>query len=261
MRRIYITFSGAPYEAQTERTVRDAKQFGADEVWVYDDVWLKAQPYYELNKWLFDKAVHGFGHCCWKPFVIRDACIRAEMCAEYEGLDFDDFVVLYVDADTYPIADLTPVFNHAANTGAMLFESQGNLNTRFTRRDCFIAMGCDREKYWGAQHACGRFAAFRVGDYLNEQLLMEWLTYSLNRRCQFWGPSEYAKDFPDFHRHSTEQSVLTILAEKYGIRLHREACQFGWPIAPGKDDWYPQLFIQDGARGPETRLGSKFRNV
>ena len=254
MRRIYITFSGAPYDVQTERTVRDAPKFGVHDVWVYDDVWLKEQPYYEINRWLFETAAHGFGHCCWKPYIILEAWRNRSKC------NMGD-VILYADADTYPIANLSPVFEHARTTGAMLFESQGNLNTRFTRRDCFVAMACDEARYWNAPHACGRFAAFRVGDYLNEQLLMEWLTYSLNRMCQFWGPSLYMPDFPDFYRHSTEQSVLTLLAEKYGIRLHREACQFGWPVAPGKEEWYPQLFIQDGARSPETHEGSRFRNV
>ena len=259
MRRIYITFSGSEYDSQTERTVRDAPKFGADEVWVYDDVWLKGHPYYQLNRWLFEQARHGFGHCCWKPLIILDAWRRA-----LADTISDIPVILYVDADTYPIADLSPVFVFAEKTGRMLFESQGNSNKRFTRRDCFVAMGqgddYDNPKFPDI-HACGRFQAFRVGDWLNAQLLMEWLAYSINPMCQFWGKSGYTEDSPEFHRHSTEQSVLTLLAHKYGIVLHREACQFGWPIAPGKATWYPQLFIQDGARGPTTGQGSAFRNV
>ena len=178
---------------------------------------------------------------------------------------------MYVDADTYPITDILPLYSF--DEPITLFESQGNPNKRFTKRDCFLAMGLDGERYWNATHACGRFQVFRKGDWIVDQFLQEWLTYCLNPRCQFAdfrdsagnGPSILAPDFPEFHRHSGEQSILTLLAEKYKVKLHREACQFGWPKQPGHgqpEDTYGQIFHQQYCEGDRSDVsGSRFRNI
>jgi hypothetical protein len=254
MTRLLITFSGSPYDPITAQVMRDARSFGVDDVLVYDDVWLKQSSFYAQHKWLWSfERGWGCGWNAWKPFIILNALER-----------HPDAVILYVDGDTRPIADLSPIFNCARVNGLMLFEAQGVDNRRFTRRDCFVAMGCDSERYWDARHACGRFSAWR-NNAIPQQLLWEWYTYSVNPWCQGWGPSiTPEQDFSQFHRHSAEQSVLTILAAKWGIPLHREACQFGWPASPGHgqpDDTYPQLFEQIGERAPETNQGSRFRNV
>ena len=264
MRRVYITFGGKAYDPTTEHIV-EAASICVDELRVYDDRWLmETHPeFLTLNRWLFEPGVNvdkphlrfGFGWCSWKPLVILDALTKCK----------PGDVVLYTDADTYPIADLSPIFDGCAATenGIFLFESQGNPNDRFTRRDCFIAMGLDDPKYYGRAHACGRFQLFRAGSWPAQQLLMEWLAYSLNPMCQTVAPSEYGPDLPGYARHSNEQSVLTMLAHKYEIPLHREACQFGWPDVGGHpEDTYPQLFEQRYCDGDRNDLsGSKFRNV
>jgi len=261
MSRILITFGGRAYDATTERIVRDGPRFGADEVRVYDDRWLveKVPDFRKLNSFLWETdKKFGFGWCAWKPMIILEEWYKAFIALHHN-------TVLYVDADTYPIADLSPIFQFAERDGICLFESQGNPNKRFTRRDCCVAMGLDEEKHWNARHACGRFSTFKVGDYRAWQFLCEWLTYSVNPMCQSLEPSKYAPEFPEFARHSNEQSVLTLLASKYGIPLHREACQFGWPVSPNcglEEDKYPQLFHQEYCTGDRSDLaGSRWRNV
>lgn len=265
MRRVYITFSGRAYDETTAKIVNDAPKFGATDVWVYDDRWLEekadGQPgFRSVNQWLWEtQRKFGFGWCAWKPYIILDALAR---------LSYGD-VVLYTDADTYPIADLSVLFEECAREGIVLFNAQGWINRRVVRRDCFIAMGQDQERYHNGNHACGRFQLFRKGNYLGQQVLMEWLAYSVNPLCQQWHEyqSKYGAEFSDFYVHRTEQSVLSLLANKYAIPLYREACGFGWPIdlayceANGILGRYPQLFRQEDARGPRTLEGSRFRNV
>ncbi len=256
MSRIYITFGGAAYDPTTQRIVEDAPKFGVDKVIVYDDRWLidHKRVFRYMNRWLWETPKKfGFGWLCWKPMVILDALSK---CAA-------DDVVLYTDADTYPIADLSPIFDGCRDSqeGIFLFEAQGCPNDRFTRRDCFIAMGQDDPKYYGQPHACGRFQLFRPG-WFSTQFLMEWLTYSVNPMCQIVAPSKYGEDLPGYTRHSNEQSVLTMLGLKYGIPLHREACQFGWPATSHPEDTYPQLFHQQYCSGDRSDLsGSRFRSV
>ncbi len=262
MKRIYITFGGKAYDETTERIVKDAPKFGVDEVRVYDDRWLlDTTDFFDMNRWLFTGGVKpdepkksfGFGWCSWKAWIIQDALYKSDSGS----------VVLYTDADTYPIADLSPIFDGCSYTGngIFLFESQGCPNDRFTRKDCFIAMGLDDPKYYGRNHASGRFQVF-CKSWPSLQFLAEWWAYAINPMCQTVAPSKYGEDLPGYHRHSNEQSILTLLAHKYEIPLHREACQFGWPATTHPEDTYPQLFHQQWCSGDRGDLsGSRFRNV
>jgi len=270
MRRLYITFSGRGYDATTRKIVEAFPRLGgADELRIYDDRWLNETPFRKLNSWLWETSTKfGYGWCAWKPYIIMQAL---------KGLSFGD-VVLYTDADTYPIADLSVLFEECGRQGIVLFNSQGCFNYKYTKRDCFIAMGCDEPKYWDGAHACGRFQLFQKGHPVVEQLLQEWLTYSINHHCQEWNTSVIAPDLTredpldgkvtTFQRNSCEQSALSLLRIKYGLPLYREACQFGWPIDAEcqkrfdiRGD-YQQLFTQEYCEGDRTDLsGSSFFNA
>lgn len=257
VKRIVTTFSGAAYDSTTKLIVEQAPQFGVDEVRVYDDAWLLTTPYYQLNRWIFDREPkHGFGWCAWKAYILLE---------EMKRIDTGD-IVLYLDADTYPIADLSPLFELAYFEPIILFEAQGCSNARFTTRDCFAVMGLPYgDSIMESQHACGRFALFKKGSLFVQQFLMDWYVYMLNPRCQFNEGSTLLPDHLGFGRHSADQSVLSCLAIKYGIPLHREACQNGWPAQPNTgqpEDTYPQLFIQRFREGdPSDLSGSRYRNV
>lgn len=252
MRKIYITFSGAAYDATTQRIVEDAPRLGADEVRVYDDAWLRRTPFYTLNRWIFDRAPQmGYGWCSWKPWLILETLKSMH----------DGDVLLYSDADAYPIADLSQLFDHAALVGHLLFQEQGCINRHWTRRACWRAMGLDQFYDGESQHACGRYQFFRKGgpsQYFNERLLQEWLTYSLNPECQFHGNPD---NEPELIRHSAEQSVLSLLAYKWKILLHRTPDQNGWPNTVHLDMWYPQVFNHAGTNQGQSDRGSRYRNV
>lgn len=257
MKNILITFSGSAYDATTQLTVGRAPGFGADDVWVYDDAWLIQQEFWQLNKWLFDrKDLHGntgrgFGWFCWKPFVILHALSRLQAGDK----------VLYLDADTYPIAPLTPLFEECGrNGGIMLFNAIGCWNTMWTKRDCLIVMGQDEPRYRECEHAVARFMLFEAGRWRNQQFLYEWLTYCLNPLAQTFDPSVLAPEYPELREHRTEQSIFTLLAHKYGIRLYREACQFGAHSSQDRE-LYGQLFEQRSTSAPKTLAGSRYRNI
>lgn len=255
MKKVYVTFGGRAYDGQIGLAVQNKALAGVDELRVYDDAWLKTTGFYRLNEWLFqlDNGYH-FGWCCWKAYILIDTLLRCQ----------PGDVVLYVDGDTYPVANLDPLFAIAEREKIVLFEAQGCNNNRFTKAECFVTMGIPREQ-WSSQHACGRFQLFTAGDWRSLQFLMDWNTYLLNPLCQFNKGSSTMADQLEFHRHSSDQSSLSNLALKYKIPLHREACQNGWPIQPNTGqpgDTYPQLFEQVWADGDRNDVsGSRFRNV
>jgi len=262
MKRIYITFGGKAFDEQTELVHQRYRQMGADDLWVYDDRWLVESDFYRDNKWIFDrKPKMGFGWCSWKPYIIRHALYRA---AEGD-------IVLYADGDCFPIAPLDFLYDYTFENGIMLFEEQGCNNGMWTRTEAWTAMGFDHV-IPESQQAVGRYQMFRKGgspacppEFI-DLFLWEWQRYSLDPRCQFHDPSPTAQDHETFIRNSAEQSVLSLLALKYEVPLHRTPDQQGWPVAHNgtfkPEDSYPQLFIQRGEHGPKGDLsGSRFRNV
>ena len=265
-KRILITFSGKAYDRQTEKQrnflLIDNPQHARGGVHkVYDDRWLVTTPFYQQNRWIFDRQPqHGFGFCSWKPYIIQHAL---EHFAEPGD------VVMYLDADTYPVADISCLFKMAERDGIVLFEEQGCISRTWIKGDCFEAMDalpCCKD----AMIACGRFQLFRKPTDDSGRLrsfLSEWQRFSLEPLCQFHEGSRNDDDDDDsFLKNSCEQSVLSILACQFGIPLHRTPDQNGWPVAHDgtykPEDQYPQLFVQDGARGNVNDLsGSRFRNV
>lgn len=274
MKRWYITFSGQAWNDTTRKIVENAPKLGADEVLVYDDRWLMAQEFYQINHWLWDhhgdahNVKRGFGWFCWKPFILMH-------CLDHFMAEGD--VVLFTDADTYPIADLRVLYDYveryAPAEGGMFFAAQGCSNRQWVKRDCWLVMGLADCQAWmpppvplDSQHATARFILIRKGPWRPRQLLTEWLTYCINPHATTFEPSKILEggEYPEFAEHRTEQAILSLLTHKYGYHLHREACQFGNAALAqfGEDSWYPQTFIQEWGSGPrEVGPGSAYRNV
>lgn len=253
MKRICITFSGADYDETTRQIVERAPQFGADEVWVYDDVWLMEQPFYTQNIWLWEHHhKRGFGWYAWKPFIIWHALSR---------LDEGD-IVLYVDADTYPIAPFGMLFDRCvADGGMMLFASEGHRQIEWCKSDCYVIMAQVILNF-AAPAGVARFMLFQKGPWRPTQFLMEWITYCVNYRATTFDPSVYSNELPAFIEHRTEQAIMTNLAHKYGLYLYREACQSG-KHTDRDQALYGQLFHQVNKEDKTTAaaIGSAYANI
>jgi hypothetical protein len=248
MTRWLCMMGGADYEQYTERTLAQAKSFGIDKVRVYDDVWLKAHPFYELNRWIFETPVQrGFGWHSWKPLLMLDTLSHAQ----------DGDVVCYLDADTYPVRDLTPLYQTAEQEGAMLFDCSGRPHRQWCTTDCMAAMNIGSAPV--AMAGCARFVLAKKGDYKALQLLYEWQVYCLDPRCNTRGRPFQLPNADDFIEHRTDQAILTNLAYKYGYRLYQEASQ-GSAHTP---QYFEQVHCTTGenmcGRNPGT--GSRYRNV
>jgi hypothetical protein len=259
MKRIYICFGGTAYDDTTAKIVDYGPQLGADEVKVYDDRWLMGTDFYAANKWLWtypasdapNRKPRGFGWFCWKPYVILDALSRAE----------DGDIVLYTDADTYPVANFSALFEECPRAGGvMLFAAQGCFNRQWVKRDCWITMGMDDPKWYDTQAGVARFMLFQKGAPLTDQFLREWQAYCLDLRCQTFEPSVLGPELEGFKEHRCEQAIMTLLALRHGLKFYREACQFGDGSETDRGI-YPTLFHQVYCSRAKTLEGSRFRNV
>jgi hypothetical protein len=250
--KILCTFSGEAYHETTQRIVEDGPKFGAEKVWVYDDIWLrdKRPAHWEQTKAHREHPqARGVNWFAFKPFVILDAVDRMA----------DGDILLFTDADTYPIHDLSILFDIGRRDGIMLFEACGWFQKQWCTQATFSLMGLNPEDFYEKPHGCARFMVFTKA---HRPFLVEWLTHCLDIRCTTFDPRpEFGPEHPEFRQHRCEQAIMTNLAHKYGHKLYREACQFGegWPQ---DRDLYPQLFFQNGSHTWRSRgNGSEFRNI
>lgn len=261
---ILATFSGSKYHDTTRRIVEDGPKFGADKVIVTDDVWLRVNhpDHWEATRYFRErKDVRGVNWFCFKPYTIRTI---------YEQLSPDD-VLLFVDADTYPIADLRPVFDLARQEGAVFFSARGCIMSTWTKGDVFRVMGCDEDRFKTPLQTVARFMAFhKGGKFPCLRFLNEWLYWTTDRRVNTFDPSTLGPEPDGYVQSRCEQSVLGVLTTKYGAKPLREACQFGgWgtsDVQPNERDVFGyQMFVQDGkssyAKGSSEADGSDWRNV
>jgi hypothetical protein len=263
VRRCIVSFSGARYYCTTKKIVEEGPKFGATEVMIYDDHWLlNIHPTYRDDaRWLLDHpSTRGVGWFAWKSFVALDALKRVG----------PDDVVLMIDADTYPISDLSVLFDITARDGTMIFRANGWQAIQWMKRSAYKIMGQDEEKYWHVPHGCARFVGLT---HRSRPLLEEWKKYCLIPDCTTFDPSppEYGPEHPEFKQSRCEQAILTNLGHKYGHRFYREACQFGEGVegdALLDRDLYPQLFVQEygqtyapGFDQFNPGHGSTFRNI
>lgn len=255
MTKLYITFSGGPYDETTRMIVQRATTLGADRVLIYDDVWLTKQPFYRQNLWLWEHPhKRGFGWYAWKPYVIWDALSKLN----------DGDVVLFTDADCIPIAPLDILFQQCIlDEGIMLFASENHRQYEWCKRDCYVVMGQDDSRYYDVPAGVARFALFQKGPWRTTQFLMEWITYCVNPKANTFDPSTIKEELPGFIEHRVEQAIMSNLSYKYGLTLYREACEAGNGIDRDRR-LYGQLFSQINplvTRETAEVVGSSYFNV
>jgi hypothetical protein len=240
------------------------KDMGATDLWLYDEPWLLQSGFVERNHWLWqhkglknETGGRGYGWFSWKPFIIQDALNRIGPGDE----------ILYVDADTYPIADFSKLFElcEKEDLGILAFMATGKLgalcNRQWVKREMFRCFEVDDDlRYTAGPHAVCRFMvfrkhtlpsderiqwAFKQSAQRQQQFLEEWQQHCLCRNCQTFDHDpaiQYQGPHGDgplagFREHRTEQAAYSLLCIKYGIKLH-----------------------QEGRHGPQTTKGSSFRD-
>ncbi len=271
-KRILITFSGDRYHDTTKKIGEDSPKYGADEIFVYDDVWLKEKrpKHCAETKWAFDHPkCRGVNWFCFKPFIIQDVLNRRS----------DGDIVLFIDADTWPVTDMTPLFDVCERDGAMLFAACGHRQSQWSKRDTQILCGADDLYYRNKQAGVARFMLFKKGATVYDQertkgsigvedFVKKWLEITYNPLANTFDKSVLAPEYDDdFIEARCEQAVLTNLAHLNGIPLHREADQWGNDFkADFPDDTYGQIFESTGVYSYDPhpfpgQKGSRFRNV
>ena len=194
-----------------------ALKFGIDEVFSYTDEMIEETEFYRNNlKILHDqKKAPGYGYSIWKPYIILEVMEKI----------MEGDILFYVDSGAEIINDMASLVELCKNRGGILLFNAVNINKFWTKRDCFIKMNCDNEEYWNASQVMGGYQVY-IKQERSLQFLKEDLKYVQIPELVDDSPSTVS-NFSGFVRHSHDQSVLSNLAVKYGIKSFRNPSQGG----------------------------------
>jgi hypothetical protein len=213
-----VTYYTKPFYASKNRLIKSAKKINIRNIKVYNDIWLRNQNFYHDNIEILSQP-RGAGYWLWKPYIILK---------ELKNLTEDDFLI-YSDAGiefTDKIDSLLPYVNK--NNGFGLFCVHGYRNIEYTKHDCFKIMNCDEEKYWNGKKIMAGFNIFKKN---NETInfVTEWLQYATNKFVITDLENVYSTNYPEFIDHRHDQSILSLLTIKYGLKSFRDPSQWGNP--------------------------------
>lgn len=233
IKKILISFATNSKWYRAQQLLNEsAKQGGFDGVISYTDKgreWDFIKKYDDINK------VRGYGFWQWKPIIILDALSKVN----------DGDIIGYVDSGNLVISNLNYIFDVCNKQDIVLFDNRdGNYNgdthknREWTKRDCFILMGCDTEEYYNAPQVDASYQFYKKTPN-TIKFLEEYQRLCSNDNIISDLPNITKNNLPEFKDHRHDQSILSLLAAKNSIPLLPEPSEWGNHL----DRPYPQLFL------------------
>lgn len=217
MEIVLTNLSNKLYKKSRQRLNDSAIKFGINRINSYDFRKIKKSIFYKENKEILDKP-KGIGYWLWKPFIILET---------FKKVNYGD-IVIYSDCGIEIINPLDPLISICRDIeDVLLFRNCNYTNVQWTKRDCFVMMDCDSEQYWNGFHCDAAFSLFKKTEF-SIKFVNEWLKYGKNKNILTDLPNICGKgNFPNYNEHRWDQSILSLLAQKYKISLYRMPTQYG----------------------------------
>ena len=116
-----------------------------------------------------------------------------------------------------------------ADTDVMCFggsKNKASLERIWSKRDAFILMDCEEEKYFDT-HQRGSGFVFLKKTARSVALIDEWLEYMKDPRIVTDMPNQLGKEnYPGFKENRHDQTVWSLLTKKHNIKPFRDPSQF-----------------------------------
>ena len=184
--------------------------------------------------------VRGYGYWMWKPIIIKQT---------FDLIEEGD-IVLYVDSGNTVIHSLDYLIQEAVKNDIVLFDNRDgnyqkttNKNRQWTKRDCYVLMDCDEEKYYASPQVDAAYQIYKKNDR-TIKFIDEYIGYCCNENIISDLKNITKDNLPEFLDHRHDQSILSLMAVKHNISLLTEPSEWGNYL----DRPYPQLFDHHRAR-------------
>jgi len=237
-----VTFATSAFAGARDRLIASALSTGEfDSAIPWDDIRLRKDPSFRALSLLSHP--RGSGYWSWKPHIILQTLKQLP----------DDAAVLYYDAGRYLGGftirrSVAPLIDFADRHGGMMpgvSIPHFGPNARWTRRDCFVLMNCDAPAFWKHPQVQATFSVW-LNRPATLTFLEQWRRHCADIRIIGDGPSMCGlPNFPGFVDHRHDQSVLTNLVVKHGLKPFTiDDRIFEWLIALRRNALAAHLFCK-----------------
>jgi len=218
MKKIHICYANNRYLNSQIECSESALKNGFDESIRYsindiDSDFLQSNSYTFMQK-------RGAGYWLWKPYLILKTLLTLNeedwLFYSDSGLIFVKNVWEYIDKieEKLKISEKVSSFAHC------------NTNNFWTKRDTFILMNCDEEKYTQGLHRTASFFLCKKNSY-SVNFVKEWIKYAKDPRILTDLPNTQGMpNYPEFRDHRHDQSIMSLLAIKNEAFLLEDITQF-----------------------------------
>lgn len=227
MKTILVSFSSSDkWRRSQENLDKSARKFGISGHAAYTETNLNSS-FVKRHESILNNQTRGYGYWMWKPFIINET-----MKLLNEG-----DILIYADSGSEIISDPTYLIDKCQSNDIVLFENYPHLNKTWTKRDCFVMMGCDSEKYWNGSQVDAAFQLYKkTPDTV--KFIEQFLGYAEYENIINDDPNLTLPNLQEFRDHRHDQSILSNLALRQNIKLLKQPAQFGDPDNRG----YAQIF-------------------
>ena len=204
-----LTYADELYRPIQKRLVEHAQSLSCfDVIYTRNRSHLVETDFYRYNKYILDKP-KGSGLCLWKPHYILDTLNRM---AEGDILVYMDAADWIENGETLRAEVLDYMYDKNIVLTAGAFP-----NRMYTKRDCFVVMGCDSSTYWDAIQIEAGIIVVKNNDY-TKKILLEYLSYCKMPACITEDANICGRDnFPEFKEGRYDQQILSLIAVSNNI--------------------------------------------
>ena len=212
----FITFATPDFMSFAEKNVQSALsvgKFDTAKIYTMADI----DPHFQAkNEFLF-KNKRGSGYYLWKPYIILKRLLEIE----------DGDVLCYNDSRYLWLKNVR-TFEHdiLKNKNIGIYLNKPNDGTyiekQWTKYDAYCLMNTPIASLNNVKNTPQAWAGFiLLRKHFNPvRFIGEWLTYTQDPRISSDIPSLYGKEDEAFIENRHDQTILSLLAKKWGIEMH-----------------------------------------
>jgi len=175
----------------------------------YNREWIEKTEFFKKNSYMFSLEKYA-GYFLWKPY-----CIKTTLDLFFSGQ------VLYCDCNLRfkNFKRFEELYNeYMLQEGMFVIKHLPWVNAHWTKRDTFILMNADEARYWEAHQVWSVILGFD-NNPRSREILDDYLYYCRSPQIVTEYPNMCGEpNIPGFREHRWEQSVISILVERYGIK-------------------------------------------
>lgn len=250
---ISITYGDEKFKRAKKFNCRMALKNGADKAIAYGPKDISYE-YKKRNEHIWTQS-RGGGYWIWKPYIINKS--MQEMGSD-DYLIYSDAGAIFVNSVHYLIDAM-----EKEDTDLMVF-SLTHPEKKYTKRDAFILMGCDEIEYTETPQILATYIVLKKTKR-TEKIMQEYLQYVQDARIITDMPNQMGEEnYPEFVENRHDQSCLSLICKKYGIKPFRDPSQYGnqqelFSEEVRNRSQYPQVI--DSIRNPEINTWFKYKNL